>query len=240
MKIEKILHLFRGISIMKNLLMLFWIFLGLFLTTSSAWSQDNPRVEISFALGWTFSDGVSGETVVRGPDGNFYDRIDPKDSSSWSFTGEYYITDNLEVGFLFDRQKSTLEAGGTATREIGDLNLDNYHGILTYNFGAPDMRARPFLQMGIGATHYGDVDFDLNGVSGTIDGSTKASVTVGGGLKFFASKNIGVRLQARITPTYISTDDDGWWCDPFWGCYTVGNVQYSNQIEMGGGINIRF
>lgn len=225
---------------MKNLRMLFWILLALFFVSSPAWSQDIHRVEISFSLGWTFSDGVSGETIVHAPDGNFYDRIDPKDSSSWSFTGEYYLTPNFEVGFLFDRQKSKLEASGSATRDIGDLNLDNYHGILTYNFGAPEKRARPFLQMGIGATHYGDVDFNLNTVQGTIDGSTKASVTVGGGLKFFATKNIGVRLQARLTPTYISSDTDGWWCDPFWGCYTVGNVQYSNQIEMGGGINIRF
>jgi outer membrane protein W len=225
---------------MKNIHKLLWMFLGVMLAASTAWSQDAPKVEISFALGWTFSDGVSGETVVRGPDGNLYDRIDPKDSSSWGFTGEYFITDNIGVGFLFNRQKSKLEVGGTTTREIGDLNLDNYHGTFSYNFGTSDMRLRPFLQMGIGATHYGDVSFDLNGTQGTIDGLTKASVTVGGGLKFFATRNIGFRLQARLTPTYISTDEDGWWCDPFWGCYTVGNVQYSNQIEMGGGINIRF
>ncbi len=225
---------------MKNLRILFWILSGLFLASSSAWSQDAPKVEFSFTLGWTFSDGVSGETVVLGPDGNLYDRIDPKDSSSWGFTGEYFVTDNIGVGFLFNRQKSKLEVGGTATREIGDLNLDNYHGTFSYNFGSSDTRARPFLQMGIGATHYGEVGFELNGNQGNIDGLTKASVTVGGGLKFFATKNIGFRLQARLTPTYISTDEDGWWCDPFWGCYTVGNVQYSNQIEMGGGINIRF
>jgi hypothetical protein len=36
-----------------------------------------------FFARWTFSDGVSGETTVHAPDGNFYDRIDPKDSSSW-------------------------------------------------------------------------------------------------------------------------------------------------------------
>jgi hypothetical protein len=232
---------------MKNVHKLFWIFIAMLLWASSAWSQeefqrtsDFQRLEFSFALGWTFSDGVSGETIVQGPDGNFYDRVDPKDSSSWGFTGEYFILENLEVGFQFNRQKSTLEVGGTATREIGDFNVDNYHGIFSYNFGSSHTRVRPFLQMGIGATHYGAVDFVFDQVQGTIDGSTKASVTVGGGLKLFATENIGVRIQARLTPTYISTDDDGWWCDPFWGCYTVGNVQYSNQIEMGGGINIRF
>jgi hypothetical protein len=207
---------------------------------STAWSQDVGRVEISFGYGWTFSDGVDGETVVLGPDGNFYDSIDPTDSTSWGFTGEYFINENMEAGFLFDRQQSTLEIGGTAQREIGDFNVDNYHGIFSYNFGHIEARIRPYLQMGIGATHYGAVDFSFNNVQGTIDGATKASVTLGGGLKLYASKNFGVRLQARLTPTYISVGDDGWWCDPFWGCYTVGNVQYSNQIEMGGALNIRF
>jgi hypothetical protein len=214
--------------------------LSFLLLSTIAWSQDAPKVEVSFGLGWTFSDGVSGETVVLAPDGNFYDRIDPKDSSSWGFTGEYFINENIEVGFQFNRQASTLEVGGTTTREIGDFNVDNYHGIFSYNFGHSEARMRPFMTMGVGATHYGDVDFTFSTIQGTIDGGTKASITAGGGVKFYASRNIGVRLQARITPTYISTEEDGWWCDPFWGCYTVGNIQYSNQIELGGGINIRF
>ncbi|HEY7161157.1 MAG TPA: hypothetical protein VH815_07850, partial [Acidobacteriota bacterium] len=98
---------------MKNVQRLFWIFLGLLILSSTAWSQDIGRVEISLSYGWTFSDGVSGETTVLAPDGNLYDRIDPKDSSSWGFTGEYFVTPTYEVGFLFNRQKSTLELGGT-------------------------------------------------------------------------------------------------------------------------------
>jgi Outer membrane protein beta-barrel domain len=225
---------------MKSVQKLFWIIFSLLIVTSTAWSQDIGRVEISFSYGWTFSDGVSGETTVLAPDGNFYDRVDPKDSSSWGFAGEYFVTPNIEVGFMFNRQKSTLELGGSTTREIGDLNVDNYDGTFSYNLGSVESHSRPFFMLGLGATHYGAVDFTFNGVPRSIDGNTKASVTFGGGLKFYASRNFGVRLQARLTPTYINTDEDGWWCDPFWGCYTVGNVQYSNQIEMSGGINLRF
>ncbi len=215
------------------------IFSAILLSGSSAWSQDS-RIEVGFSLGWTFSDGVSGETTVLAPDGNFYDRIDPKDSSSWGFTGEYFLTENVEVGFLYNRQKSTLQLGGSTTREIGDLNVENYDGTFSWNMGTSSSRMRPYFLLGLGATHYGSVDFMFNGVPHTIDGNTKASVTLAGGVKFYASKNIGFRFQGRITPTYINTGEDGWWCDPFWGCYTVGNVQYSNQIEFGGGINFRF
>jgi hypothetical protein len=44
----------------------------------------------------------------------------------------------------------------------------------------------------------------------------------------------------RWTPTYIKTDAAGWWCDPFWGCYLVGNAQYSNQFTFEGGVTFRF
>ena len=47
-------------------------------------------------------------------------------------------------------------------------------------------------------------------------------------------------LEARWTPTYIKSDAEGWWCDPYWGCYVVGNPQYSYQLELSGGITLRF
>jgi hypothetical protein len=225
---------------MKKLTTLLFMLSAILLAGSTSWAQDAPRLEFSFSYGWTFSDGVGGETAVLAPDGNIYDGIDPKDSSSWGFTGEYFITPTMEVGFLFNRQKSTLELNGQTTTEIGDMNVDNYDGTFSFNMGSVDSSTRPFFMFGLGATHYGSVDFIFNGVPHTLDGNTKASVTLGGGLKFYPARNIGVRLQARLTPTYINTDEDGWWCDPFYGCYTVGNVQYSNQIDMSGGLIVRF
>jgi hypothetical protein len=47
-------------------------------------------------------------------------------------------------------------------------------------------------------------------------------------------------LEGRWTPTYIKSDAEGWWCDPYWGCYVVGDAQYSNQFELSGGIVLRF
>jgi hypothetical protein len=59
-------------------------------------------------------------------------------------------------------------------------------------------------------------------------------------VKIYPTKVVGFRAEARWTPTYIKSDAAGWWCDPFWGCYVVGNAQYSNQIELSGGITLRF
>ena len=52
--------------------------------------------------------------------------------------------------------------------------------------------------------------------------------------------NVGIRFEGRWTPTYIKSDSEGVWCDPYWGCYTVGDAQYSNQWELSGGITLRF
>jgi len=59
-------------------------------------------------------------------------------------------------------------------------------------------------------------------------------------VKVFPSPNVGARFGIRWTPTYIKSDAAGWWCDPWWGCYVVGNAQYSNQFEFVGGVMFRF
>jgi hypothetical protein len=38
----------------------------------------------------------------------------------------------------------------------------------------------------------------------------------------------------------IKSDPEGYWCDPWWGCYTVGEPEYANQFELSGGIALRF
>jgi opacity protein-like surface antigen len=100
---------------------------------------------------------------------------------------------------------------------------------------------RPYIFGGLGATNFSSVDYKrVNGVTGTIAGETQFSTTWGAGVKAYPSPNFGIRFGAQWTPTYIKTDSAGWWCDPWWGCYVVGNAQYSNQFELGGGVMFRF
>lgn len=197
------------------------------------------RAEVSGFYGWVFSDGVSGDAVAAG-DGNIYDRVDPKDSGSFGFSVGVFLNPHSEVGFMWQRQSSTLILGGTAERELGDLAISSYHGYYAYNFGEADSPVRPFLFGGIGATSFGDVDVTLAGVDRTIAGESQFSAIWGGGVKFFPSPHVGVRVAGSWTPTYIKSDAAGWWCDPFWGCYLVGDAQYANQLEFSGGVTVRF
>ena len=108
------------------------------LVASAAWAQDH-RVEFGGSAGWTFSDGVTGDGVLA-LDGNLYNSIEPKDAFSYSLDIGFFVTPNIEIGGLFSQQKSKMVIGGNANIELGDWNVDNYHGTFTYNFGSTHLK----------------------------------------------------------------------------------------------------
>jgi hypothetical protein len=209
------------------------------LAATAGWAQDH-RVEIGGSAGWTLSDGVSGNGVPA-LDGNIYNSIEPKDSFSYSIDVGFYLTPHVEIGGLFSQQKSKMVIGGTSEVELGDWNVDNYHGTFTYNFGDPDSRTRFYFLAGAGVTKYSSIGFiGINNQAREIGGDSQFSTTFGAGFKIYPGNNIGIRLGARWTPTYIKSDAEGWWCDPYWGCYVLEDAQYSNQFEFSGGLTFRF
>jgi len=214
--------------------------LAVMTTAAPAFAQDH-KVEASVLLGWTFSDGVDG-TAVRAPDGNTYNRIDTADSFKWGLDIGFFATPQVEVGFLYGQQMSTLTLGGTATKDIGDINVVNYHGYVAYHMGDPDAKVRPYFMGGFGATHFPEVTYTrvVGGGTGSTFAETQFSTTWGAGVKAYMSPNVGARFGVQWTPTYIKSDAAGYWCDPYWGCYLVGNAQYSNQWDLSGGITVRF
>jgi opacity protein-like surface antigen len=198
------------------------------------------RVEVSGLFGWTLSDGVSGDAFLAG-DGNIYDSVDVKDAFSWGFQIGVNATDNVEVGFLFGQQLSTLSIEGTNSRDVGDLTVNTYHPYIGFNVGEVDAPVRPYFMLGFGATNYGSVKYTrITGAPGETGGETQFSTTWGAGVKLFPSPNVGVRVGVQWTPTYIKSDSAGYWCDPYWGCYLVGDAQYSNQFQFNGGVTFRF
>jgi hypothetical protein len=210
------------------------------LAAVSATAQDK-RVELSATFGYTFSDGVTGNAVKIGTLGTF-SKIDPLNAMSWGARVGFLLSDNNEVGFLFNQQSTELDLGGTASLKIADLAVRNYHGYFAYNFGDTDLIARPYVLIGLGATQYSPSGVNVAGTTRQVSGNSKFSGTGAIGLKIHPgdNKNFAIRLEGRWTPTYIKSDATGWWCDPYWGCYVTENAQYSNQFELSGGLTIRF
>jgi len=200
------------------------------LAAATAQAQD-PRVELSGTAGWTFSDGVNVGSIDDSPI-----TIGPKDAFSWGARIGFMVTPNVEIGGLFNLQSTDLEVEGFDLSATVSQKVYNYHGYLAYNFGESDASVRPYVLGGLGATQYGGLDTAV----GTTSGATQFSTTWAAGLKIFPGRNFGIRLEGRWTPTYIKSDPEGYWCDPYWGCYTVADAEYSNQFELSGGITLRF
>jgi hypothetical protein len=194
-------------------------------------SAQDPRVELSGTAGWTFSDGVNVGSIDDSPI-----TVGPKDAFSWGARIGFMVTPNVEIGGLFNLQSTDLEVEGFDLSATVSQKVYNYHGYLAYNFGESDASVRPYVLGGLGATQYGGLDTAV----GTTSGETQFSTTWAAGLKIFPGRNFGIRLEGRWTPTYIKSDPEGYWCDPYWGCYTVADAEYSNQFELSGGITLRF
>ena len=210
----------------------------------------SAQIEGSIIFGYTLSEGVNASSaqIINGAT---YNSLDVTSGGSWGFTIGGYVTPQAEIEFLFDQQFSTLQASSPAPAlKLSDMSVYNYHGVFSYNWGDKDTKVRPFIFGGIGATHYspGTLNSAIPlppvppvGVTGNqINSATKFSFTWGGGVKVYASEHVGLKVQARWTPTYIKTDAAGTWCDPWYGCWVVGSTDYSNQFEMSGGIVFRF
>lgn len=200
------------------------------------------RLEASIEGGYTFSEGIAA-SEVRIINGIVYDSLDIVSGGSWGFTFGVFVTPNAEIEFLYNRQFSSFEANGpTVKTKLADANVDNYHFNFVYNFGEGNIR--PFAFGGLGMTHYGPGDIEPivpSVVSGAIGGETRFSTTWGGGVKVYAGEKVGLRVTGRWTPTYIKSDSEGLWCDPWYGvCWVVADLDYSNQFELAGGVTFRF
>lgn len=218
---------------MKSIAMRAGLGLILVLGASSALAQ-MKQFEISAGIGYTLSDGVRISPIDV--EGVTYDRIDPESGFSYGFDFGFFMDDFNQIGFLMSQQQSKLVAKGGLDRQFVDLSLNNYLGYYAFNAGYEDDPARPFFLIGVGAAHYITGRFEGR----EIDNRARFTFTLGGGAKVYPSESIGLKLMGRWTPTYIKTDPGGWWCDPFWGCYTVGNTQYSHQFEFSANLIYRF
>jgi hypothetical protein len=198
------------------------------------------KAEVGVTFGWSFNDGVSGGSVVVPGVGTF-NRLDPKDSFAWGIDLGFFVGGpNAEVGFMFSQAPSKLQAGGTSTVDIGDMSITNYHGTFTYNWGGSDAPFRPYIFGGLGATNFGSVDYSTSRRTGTLNSVSRFSTTWGAGVKVYGASKVGGRFGVRVTPAYIKSDAVGWWCDPYWGCYLVGDAQYANQFVLEGGVTFKF
>jgi hypothetical protein len=117
---------------------------------------------------------------------------------------------------------------------VFNLNSNQFLRDFVVHFKDGDSRLRPFILLGAGATNLAP---DRSQVSSI----TRFAWVFGGGAKYSFSRHVGIRLQAKWSPTYINTTTEGVWCDPFWaGCRAKGDSVFLNELDRTAGLTFRF
>ena len=147
-------------------------------------------------------------------------------SFTWGASAGYFFSPRFGVEASWTRQGSDLEIGtAQGSAELFDVDIDQVQGSFVYQLGGEQSRLRPFFTAGAGAAFFSATD---------LVGETKLLFGLGAGLKWMPAKRVGVRLQARYTPTHLN-DASSDFCDPFGFCQG-----WLHQLELTGGVVVRF
>ncbi|HEY6509808.1 MAG TPA: outer membrane beta-barrel protein [Vicinamibacterales bacterium] len=153
--------------------------------------------------------------------------LDIRGGFTWGVQAARSFTPQWGAEVLWTQQSSALKIGTVAgTADLFTMTVRQLHGNVLRHFGAGTARLRFFAFAGLGATFFGAED---------LESETKFSLGLGGGVKYFPWKAIGVRGHFRYKPTMLNDEDAGQFCDPFGFCQ--GSLQ---QVEVAGGAVVRF
>jgi opacity protein-like surface antigen len=187
-------------------------------------------IEVAPFIGGQTNGGLDLSTAL-------YNRIDVQNGLNYGVSAGYLIGRYTGVEFTWNHNQANTVAqsiGGGADRRVFGLNTNQYLGDFLLHFKDRESRWRPFVLFGAGATNLAPNRSNVSSI-------TRFAWIFGGGAKYNFSKHLGVRLQAKWSPTYIASTTQGFWCDPFWaGCWEVGNSYFLHEFDATAGLTFRF
>jgi outer membrane protein with beta-barrel domain len=190
----------------------------------------------AFAQGWEITPFVGWKTG-----GNL-------ELTSQTVLGEIHANDGFMGGiaigidprpdFTFEARYHYMDSGIFVRPATGaDVDVANMviHQIMgDFLFSKPGRTENtfPYFLIGLGANIFDPGS--TNGALGApvaLRSQTKFTWSLGVGVKKFNQSGSGARLDIRYNPTYINSTQTGYWCDPFYGCYTTADAHYFDQWE---------
>jgi hypothetical protein len=152
-----------------------------------------PRTEITPFIGWRFGGSLEEENTGT--------NIGIEDAKSFGLVIDYTTEPDKQIEIYISRQDTSFDRFDSEA-----INTDNLKKNLTidyYHIGGvyliPGETLRPFVSGTIGATYFNPEDSDLSS-------ETKFSLALGTGVKFYATKHVGLRLEARGIYTFVGSN----------------------------------
>ncbi len=194
----------------------------------ASWAAQN--FEITGQVGGQINGGYDLSTSL-------FHRIEVANGVNYGITTGYLLGEHYGVEFQWNHNSADTRGqsiAGISSVKLFSLDQNQYMGDFLFHLTSKEARMRPFVFFGLGANV---LDASTSGVKG----STRFAYALGAGAKYNVSKHLGLRGQFRWAPTYLTTTNGGYWCDPFWGgCWTVGNSHYLHEFDITGGFTLRF
>lgn len=137
------------------------------------------------------------------------DYLKIKNSENYGVVTDVTVWRNLQGEFIWNRQPTSLTThnpnDGTYTY-LSKMRLDSYLFGITYQFRESEKKVQPFAGLLFGFSHYGVPP--INGQP-VLNFTNRHAFNMAGGVKYFFSRNFGMRMEARWAPsdsTYKETD----------------------------------
>jgi opacity protein-like surface antigen len=183
--------------------------------SSPAWAQ---RVEVAPLVSYTSEAPIDHDAAQ-------IEDLAVRRGIAWGAQGTYFVTERvgLEAIWMYQSTDVSITSNGN-TGELFTMTINQLHGNLVYEF-RDTAAVMPFVFGGLGATRLDAPD---------LDSETKLSWAVGGGVKWFPLRHVGIRAQARFKPTQLN-DGSGDFCNPFGFCQTL-----LTHFDVGAGAVFRF
>ena len=220
---------------MKNVTRLFLFMLAttmILLITQQAVAQS---VEFTPFVGHRWGGKLQGSeqaTVPDYPDVEI-DKFKYDEGTNYGLIVGFHPYDNFVVELSAETQSSALrtnikEGGDIEEVKLFDLNIGYWQlGML---YVKEDNNFQPFFGANLGLTHY-RIENRSNDVRFNFGFSM--------GAKYFFTDMIGIRVQSRLTTTFVS-NQNRYFCNAEQACVIFPISTYMNQIDLTGGLVFAF
>jgi len=209
-----------------------WLCVATFFPLLATTARAQQRFEVTPFVGYETSG--SYPVSVFSSENVPINRLRVNDALAYGTFVDVGLTENSQFDFMWNRNNSSYDAHNILTNSYFhayDSDIDQFQFGALYMFRSSEVKLRPYIVGGLGFTH----DSNSNGTPNR----TEFSWSIGGGVKYYASRHIGFRADARYLPTYGSSSN-ATYCDPFFGCYNTKVSNYLNRGSFVGGLIIRF
>jgi hypothetical protein len=156
--------------------------------------------------------------------------VDTDGAPAIGATVDVPLGNGLQVEGLFTHQDAHVELESVAVgpSRRAKVSVDHFQGGALQEY--QDGRVRPYAIGMLGLTHY----------SGEGDSEIRFSVAAGGGVKLFATENIGLRLNGQVSATFVYFDARALACGSGAGVCFVGlNTDVVWQVEFSAGLIVK-